>query len=95
MTNNIRKRGKSATMEKPILLRIVQKVGFPIDGARINWQAPEIAGFLPIESQDVRHATQYIALDNIASFTVLNEEACNIIGSFPVPKIKTKRDDSL
>ena len=82
-------------MEKPILLNIVQKTGLRIDGARVQWQAPEIAGFLAIESQDVRHATQYIALDNIASFTVLNEEICNITSSFPVPKIKTKRDDSL
>jgi hypothetical protein len=82
-------------MEKPILLNIIQKTGLRIDGARVQWQAPEIAGFLAIESQDVRHATQYIALDNIASFTVLNEEICNITSSFPVPKIKTKRDDSL
>ena len=43
--------------ENPILLRIVQKVGFPIDGARVNYEAPTIAGFLAIESQDVKHAT--------------------------------------
>ena len=90
MTDNIRKRGKPATMNKPILLRIVQKVGYPIDGARVQWQAPPIAGFLPIGSPDVKNATQYIALDNIASFTVLNEEACNILGSIPVPKVQTR-----
>lgn len=90
MTNNARKRGKSATMNKPIILRIVQKTGYPIDGARVQWQAPPIDGFLAIESQDVRNATQYIALDNIASFTVLNEEACNLLGSFPVPKVQTR-----
>ncbi len=82
-------------MDKPILLSIVQKTGFRIDGARLQIEAPSIAGFLAIESQDIKHATQYIALDNIASFTVLNEEACNILGSFPVPKVKTKVDTSL
>ncbi len=89
MTNNIRKRGKSAIMDKPIILRIVQKTGYPIDGARVQWQAPQIDGFLAIESPDVRNATQYIALDNIASFTVLNEETCNLLVSFPVPSVKT------
>lgn len=78
-------------MDKPILLSIIQKTGLRIDGARVQYQAPQIAGFLAIESQDIRNATQYIALDNIASFTVLNEEACNIIGSFPVPTINVKR----
>lgn len=76
--------------ENPILLRIVQKVGFPIDGARVNYEAPTIAGFLAIESQDVRHATQYIALDNIASFTVLTEESYNITAAFPELKVKTR-----
>ena len=82
-------------MDKPILLSIVQKTGLRIDGARLQWEAPQIAGFLAIECQDIRHATTYIALDNIASFSVLNEEAVNITGSFPVPKIKTKVDTSL
>lgn len=76
-------------MDKPIILRIVQKTGYPIDGARIQWQAPQIDGFLAIESPDVYKATEYIALDNIASFTVLDEEACNLLGSFPVPSVKT------
>ena len=76
--------------ENPIILRIVQKVGFPIDGARVNYEAPTIAGFLAIESQDVRHATQYIALDNIASFTVLTEESYNITAAFPVQKVKAQ-----
>lgn len=86
----LRKRGKSGNMDKPILLSIVQKTGLRIDGARLQWRAPEIDGFLAIESQEIKHATQYIALDNIASFTVLNEEAGNILSSFPVPSVKVK-----
>lgn len=82
-------------MEKPVLLRIVQKTGYPIDGARVQWQAPQIDGFLAIESPDIKHATTYIALDNIASFSVLNEEICNILSSFPIPRVKTKEDTSL
>lgn len=82
-------------MEKPILLNIIQKTGLRIDGARVQWQAPTIDGFLAIESPDIKHATTYIALDNIASFSVLNEEICNILSSFPVPRVKTKEDTSL
>ena len=82
-------------MDKPILLRIVQKTGYPIDGARVQWQAPTIDGFLAIESPDIKHATTYIALDNIASLSVLNEEICNITSSFPIPRVKTKEDTSL
>lgn len=68
--------------ENPILLRIVQKTGLPIDIARIDYNAPVIPGFLAIESQDIRHVTQYIAFDNIASFTVLAEEIPNIVQAF-------------
>ena len=73
-------------MDKPILLSIVQKTGLRIDGARLQWQAPQIAGFLAIESQDLKHATTYIALDNIASFSVLDAEADNIVDCFPIRK---------
>ena len=78
--------------DRPILLKIIQKTGYPIDGARIQWQAPQIDGFLAIESQEYKNATQYIALDNIASFTLLNEETGNIINTFPTPTVKVKRD---
>lgn len=82
-------------MDKPILLDIILHTGVRIDGARVQWQAPTIDGFLAIESPDIKHATKYIALSNIASFTVLNEEICNITSSFPVPRVKTKVDTSL
>ena len=80
--------------DKPILLEIVQVKGEPIIGARVQWEAPEIPGFLAIESQEVKGATQYIALSNIASFTVINEEACNVVGNIPQPKVKVKQDNS-
>ena len=76
--------------EKPILLRIIRKVGYPIDGARINYDVPQIYGFLAIDSQDVKHATEYIALDNIASFTVLNEESPSITAAFESRKLRVE-----
>jgi len=82
--------GKGVNMDKPILLKIIQKTGYPIDGARLQYEAPQIDGFLAIESQMTKHATCYIALDNIASFEVLDDEAINVTGAFPVPRIKTK-----
>lgn len=77
-------------MDKPILLRIDLKTGKSIDGARVQWLAPKIDGFLAIESQEVRHATTYISLDNIASFSVLDEEIVNIMDSFPILRVMTR-----
>lgn len=82
-------------MEKPILLNIALKKGSAIDGARVQTEAPKIAGFLAIESQTVKYATTYIALDNIASFSVLDEEARNIVHSFPSATVRAKIDNSL
>ena len=81
--------------DKPILLEIVPIKGEPITGARVQHTAPEIPGFIAIESQEVKGATQYIAYSNIASFTVIDEEAYNITSSFPVPKVKVKQDNTL
>lgn len=81
--------------DKPILLEIVPVKGEPITGARVQYEAPEIPGFLAIESPDVKGATQYIAYSNIASFTVINEEAYNVVSSFPTPKVKVKNDNSI
>lgn len=75
---------------KPIILKIIPKVGYPIDGARVQYGAPEIDGFIAIESQEIKNATTYVAIDNIATFTVLDDEAPNIKGAFPKPTIKTK-----
>lgn len=77
-------------MSKPVLLRLDQKIGARYNAAKVQVEAPQIAGFLPIETPNNPNATTYIALDNIASFTVLNEEACNIVFAFPVPKIETR-----
>ena len=77
-------------MDKPILLSLTLKTGLSIDGARVQYEAPRIAGFLAIESPDIKHSTTYIALDHISSFTVLDEEICNILSSFPIPAIKVK-----
>ncbi len=80
-------------MANPILLNIKPKKGETIYAARIEYGAPKIAGFLPIESKSSPNATTYIALDNIASFTVLNAEAPNIPYAFE-SRVKVKIDDS-
>ena len=78
---------------KPILLKIVLKKGAPIYAAKIEYDLPKIAGFLAIESEETPNATTYVALDNIASFTVLNAEAPNIPYAFE-SRVKVKIDDS-
>lgn len=75
-------------MEKPILLKIILKKGSAIDGARLQLEVPKIPGFLAIESQDVKHATTYLALDNILSFSVIDYETPNIVRCFPAVKVK-------
>ena len=77
-------------MEKPILLKIVLKKGAPIDGARLQLDFPKIPGFLAIESQEIKRATTYIALDNIASFSLIDDEAPNIRRCFPALRVETK-----
>lgn len=77
-------------MDKPIILKIIPKVGYPINGARIQYEAPQIDGFLAIESQEIKNTTTYIAIDNIASFSVLNDEAVNIGMFFPEPTVKVR-----
>lgn len=69
--------------EKPILLEIRLKSGALWDCVKINYEAPTIKGFLATESQDTKYTTKYIALDSIESFSVLDREVCNIVGSFP------------
>lgn len=70
---------------KPIILKIIPKVGYPIEGARVQYEAPQIDGFLAIESQEIRNTTTYIAIDNIACFSVLDDEARNVADFFPRP----------
>ncbi len=81
-------------MANPILLKIVPKKGATIYAAKIQYDAPKIAGFLPIESQETPYATDYIALDNIASFSVLNAETPNIWYAFD-SCVKVKIDKSI
>ena len=69
--------------EKPILLELKLKDGSLWDCVIINHEVPTIKGFLAIESQDTKFTTKYIALDTIESFSVLDREICNIVGSFP------------
>ena len=38
-------------IENPILLRVTQKTGLPLDGVRINYNVPTIQGFLLLRAQ--------------------------------------------
>ena len=80
-------------MANPILLNIKLKKGETIYAAHIEYGAPKIAGFLAIEDKQTPNATTYVALDNIASFTVLNAEAPNIPYAFE-SRVNVKIDDS-
>lgn len=69
-------------MSNPVLLDIIQHTGEPISGARLNLNAPTIPGFIAIENPHIRHSTKYIRLGNIASFSILDQEIENVVGSF-------------
>ena len=81
-------------MANPILLKIIRKKGEPLHAAEIDYHAPTIEGFLPVVNQNLANSTEYIAFDNIAGFTVLNAEACNVRSAFD-RRLKVKVDDSL
>ncbi len=81
-------------MANPILLKIVPKKGATIYAAKIAYDSPKLAGFLAIESPNTPNATDYIALDNIASFSVLNAETPNIVYAFD-SRVKVKIDESI
>lgn len=81
--------------DKPILVEIVRYKGDKITGARVQHEAPEIPGFLAIESPEIKGATQYIALSNIADFTAIDEELCNIVGNIPEPKVIVKQNTAI
>lgn len=81
-------------MANPILLKIIRKKGETVHGAEIQYNAPQINGFLAIRNPNLAHSTEYIAFDNIASFTVLDAEACNVRSAFDY-RLKVKVDDCL
>lgn len=89
-----RKRGKPATMGKPVLLRIKLKTGTFIHGARVDLEAPQIEGFLSLVGKELCNTTKYVAYDAIEYFTVVNQEACNVKSAFD-RRYKVKVDSSL
>ena len=89
-----RKRGKSAKMGKPVLLRLKLKSGQIRQGVRVENEAPHIDGFLAVVNTEMSNSTKYIALDAIEYFTVDNKEACNVRHCFD-RRFKVKVDESL
>lgn len=93
-TTKTRKRGKSAKMGKPVILRIKLKTGTFLHGARVDYEAPQIDGFLALVGKEINNTTKYIAYDAIEYFTVVNQEACNVKNAFD-RRYKVKVDSSL
>ena len=81
-------------MANPILLKIIRKKGETLHGAQIEYSAPRIDGFLAVVNPNLANSTEYIAFDNIASFTLLNRESCNVRIAFD-RRLKVKVDESL
>ena len=60
--------------EKPIIEEIVLVTGETLTDAKLQIEAQRLPGFIAIESQRCRNATEYISHRAISSFTVRNEE---------------------
>lgn len=60
--------------DKPKIEEIIFVSGEIINDARLEVDAPALPGFVAIVSQDLKEATQYVALSSIQSFTMKNKE---------------------
>lgn len=80
--------------EKPIIDEIILVTGEKIEDARLQIEAQRLPGFIAIESQQLREATEYISHSAILSFTIRNEELMNTSPAHyftPEQKIKLER----
>lgn len=93
-TYNTRKRGKPAKMSKPVILKIRLKSGNYMQGFRVQTDAPKIDGFLALVNNELPNSTKYVNLNEIEYFTVVNQEACNVVSAFE-RRHKVKVDTSL
>lgn len=80
--------------EKPIIDEIVLLSGETFTDARLQTDAQRVPGFMAIESQRLKDATEYIALTAISSFTVKNDELMKTSPAYyfsPELKVKVER----
>ena len=80
--------------EKPIIDEIVLTTGETFTDARLQIDAQRVPGFIAIESQRLKDATEYISHGAISSFTVRNDELMKTSPAHyftPEQKVKVER----
>lgn len=80
--------------EKPIIDEIILITGETFTDARLQIDAQRVPGFIAIESQRLKDATEYISHGAISSFTVRNDELMKTSPAYyfsPELKIKVER----
>ena len=80
--------------EKPIIDEIVLTMGETFTDARLQIDAQRVPGFIAIESQRLKDATEYISHGAISSFTVRNDELMKTSPAYyfsPEQKVKVER----
>lgn len=80
--------------EKPIIEEIVLITGETFTDARLQIDAQRVPGFIAIESQRLKDATEYISHSAISSFTVRNDELMKTSPAYyfsPEQKVKVER----
>ena len=79
--------------QKPKIEEIIFVSGEIITNARLEVDAPSFLGFMAIVSQDLKEATQYVALSSIQSLTMKNNEIVRFSPDYyitPTPTIKVR-----
>lgn len=80
--------------EKPIIDEIVLITGETFTDARLQTDARRVPGFMAIESQRLKDATEYISHSAISSFTIRNDELMKTSPAYyfsPEQKVKVER----
>ena len=80
--------------EKPIIDEIILITGETFTDARLQIDAQRVPGFIAIESQRLKDATEYISHGAISSFTVKNDELMKTSPAHyftPEQKVKVER----
>lgn len=85
--------GVTEMNQKPKIEEIIFVSGEIINDARLEVDAPALPGFMAIVSQDLKEATQYVALSSIQSLTMKNKEIVRFSPDYyitPTPTIKVR-----
>ena len=80
--------------EKPIIEEIILVTGETFINARLEIEAQRLPGFIAIESQRLKDATEYISHSAISSFTIRNDELMKTSPAYyfsPELKVKVER----